>query len=198
MRKQPSAPAPPAPAIQKDDAVNAVAANAPPPSQSETQAEIAGGRQTPKKAKSEIAAGVSELRSAPVVESTTAMRLAKSRAYVTVTAPNSTSMWRFASAGLVEHSVDAGATWAVQVTGVVADLLAGSAPSSQICWVVGRSGTILRTTDGGSHWTKIRAPVTADLLAVFAVDDRQASVSITQASYQTMDGGRTWNKLLPE
>lgn len=127
-----------------------------------------------------------------------ALRMANARNSVTVAAPGATVLWRIASAGIIQHSTDAGSTWTVQTSGVVADLTAGSALSDKVCWIVGRSGTILRTTDGGAHWLKIRPPVADDLLAVFAVDAQQASVSPAQGSYQTMDGGRTWNKLLPE
>ena len=117
---------------------------------------------------------------------------------VTIPAPGGAALWSAGAAGIVRHSTDAGVTWTVQTSGVVADLLAGSAPSDQVCWIVGRSGTILRTTDGGAHWQKIRAPVTDDLLAVFGIDAQQASVALTHGTYQTKDGGRTWTKLLPE
>jgi hypothetical protein len=115
-----------------------------------------------------------------------------------IPAPGGTVLWSAGPAGIVRHSTDAGATWAVQASGVVADLLAGSAPSDKVCWIVGRFATILRTADSGAHWQKIRAPITDDLLAVFAVDAQQASISLAQATYQTKDGGRTWTKLLPE
>jgi photosystem II stability/assembly factor-like uncharacterized protein len=37
-----------------------------------------------------------------------------------------------------------------------------------------------------------------DIRAVVAVDARRATVSLTNGSYQTTDGGATWNKLAPE
>jgi hypothetical protein len=116
----------------------------------------------------------------------------------TIPAPDGTVLWSAGPAGIIRHSTDSGATWTVQTSGVVSDLLAGSAPSDQVCWMVGRSGTILRTTDGGVHWQKIQAPIMDDLLVVFAVDAQQASVSLAQTRYQTKDGGRTWTKLLPQ
>jgi hypothetical protein len=200
MRKEsPSASTPTVPAIQKDDAVRAVAANAP-PSQTDNSltAEIAGGRQTSKKAKSEIAAGTAQLQSAiaPEAETAPAMRVAKARTYATVTAPNSTAMWRFASAGLVEHSTDSGSTWAIQPTGVVADLLSASAPSAKICWIVGRNATILRTTDAGSHWTQVSAPTTADITTVFAVNAQQATITTSaRESYLTKDAAESWSRV---
>jgi hypothetical protein len=127
-----------------------------------------------------------------------AMVLAKSLSAVTITAPGNAAQWRIGAAGIIEHSADNGATWTLQTSGVITDLLAGSAPSDKACWVVGRAGTILRTADGGAHWVKVRPPIVDDFVSVFAVDARQASVSPAQGAYQTMDGGATWKKLAPE
>jgi len=117
---------------------------------------------------------------------------------VTITAPGNAVQWRIGAAGIIEHSADTGASWTLQTSGVLADLLAGSAPSDKVCWIVGRAGTILRTTDGGAHWVKVRPPIVDDFASVFAVDARQATVSPAQGTYQTMDGGATWKKLAPE
>jgi hypothetical protein len=117
---------------------------------------------------------------------------------VIIAAPQGTAEWRIGAAGLVEHSSDAGATWTLQSTGVVADLLAGSALSDKVCWIVGRAGTILRTTDGGDHWSKLPPPIVDDFASVFAVNARQAIVSPANGTYQTKDGGATWKKLAPE
>lgn len=126
------------------------------------------------------------------------MRLANSIGEVTISAPGGIVSWRVGQAGIVEFSSDAGKTWIVQPSGVTTDLLAGSAPSEEVCWIVGGSGTILRTTDAGAHWQKIRPPVQDDIRSVNALDARRATVSLTNGSYQTTDGGGTWNKLAPE
>jgi hypothetical protein len=112
----------------------------------------------------------------------------------TITTPNQSVLWRVAAAGIVQRSADAGVTWTLQKSGVVADLLAGSAPSDKVCWLVGRAGTVLRTTDGGAHWHKVRSPSADDLSTVFAVDADQATVSpaSNNKSYKTSDAGRTW------
>lgn len=117
---------------------------------------------------------------------------------VTVSAPDGRAAWRIGPAGVVEFSSNAEKTWLVQPSGVIADLLAGSAPSDRVCWLVGRAGTILRTTDSGKHWRRVEPPAPDDFKSVFAVNARQATVSATNGSYQTTDGGATWKKLLPE
>lgn len=126
------------------------------------------------------------------------MVLAGAQGPATVPAPNSKVSWRVGRAGAIERSEDAGGTWSLQVSGVVNDLVAGSAPSDKVCWVVGQLGTILRTTDGGATWTKVRSPIADDIRLVFAVSDQQATIFAAHASYRTVDGGVTWNELLPE
>jgi hypothetical protein len=126
------------------------------------------------------------------------MRLANSISEVTIAAPGGTVSWRVGQAGIIEFSRDAGKTWTLQSSGVTTDLLGGSAPTDKVCWIVGGSGTILRTTDSGTHWQKVHPPTQDDLRSVFAVDARQATVSPANGTYQTTDGGATWNKLAPE
>lgn len=126
------------------------------------------------------------------------MRLAKVLAEVTISAPGGRASWRVGPAGFIQFSSDSGKTWAVQPSGVIADLFSGSAPSDQVCWIVGAGGTVLVTTDAGTHWQKVSAPAQVDLRSVFAVNARSATVSSGNDSYQTNDGGATWKKLPPE
>jgi len=126
------------------------------------------------------------------------MRLAKSLGEVTIAAPDGLVSWRVGQAGVIDFSSDAAKTWTLQSSGVTTELLAGSAPTDKVCWIVGGSGTILRTTDAGAHWQKLRPPAQEDILTVVALDARRATVSLTNASYQTTDGGATWNKVAPE
>ena len=126
------------------------------------------------------------------------VRLASTTDATTISAPGGPVRWRVGPAGIIEYSSDAGANWSLQPSGVVADLLSGSAPSDKICWIVGRAGTILRTLDGGTHWQQVHAPVEDDVISIFAVNGQEATVSVAQGSYKTMDGGATWNKLKPE
>ena len=126
------------------------------------------------------------------------LRLANSLAEINISAPDGRVSWRVGQAGIIEFSSNAGKSWAVQPSGVITDLLAGSAISDKICWIVGRAGTILRTTDAGAHWKKINPPTQDDLRSVFAVDAQQAILSSLNARFQTLDGGITWKKMPPE
>jgi photosystem II stability/assembly factor-like uncharacterized protein len=110
-----------------------------------------------------------------------------------VSSPEGEVMWRLLPSGMVQRSADAGATWTLQKTGTIADLLAGSAPSNRICWVVGRGGTVLLTADGGDHWLKISAPSTDDITTVFGVDAQQATITTAKNnSFKTTNGGTSW------
>ena len=139
-----------------------------------------------------------QLEATPRFKSNAEMRLANAVAEITISAPSGLASWRIGPAGVIEFSSDAGKTWTVQPSGVIADLLAGSAPSDKVCWIAGRSGAILRTTDGGAHWQRLRLPTQDDLRSVSAADAQHATVSAANGNYQTTDGGATWNKVAPE
>jgi hypothetical protein len=111
---------------------------------------------------------------------------------ISITSPDGSVTWRLLPAGMIQRSTDSGATWSLQKSGVVVDLLAGSATSAKVCWVAGRNGTILRTTDGGAQWRQISSPTKEDLPAIFAIDDRQATVITPTQLYSTINAGKTW------
>lgn len=104
------------------------------------------------------------------------------------------SLWRAGRAGAIDFSVDNGASWARQVSGVLTDLTAGTAPSAQICWIVGRAGTIVLTTDGGAHWSILPSPIGEDWGGVRASDALHATIWNVRRtkSFETSDGGSTW------
>jgi len=124
-------------------------------------------------------------------------RALSSLAPLSVPAPGGTTLWRIGQAGMIQRSSDSGATWSIQPSGVVADLIAGSAYNDQVCWLVGRAGTILRTTDGGATWQKITAPTSVDLVSVFAINAQSATITDDAAhSYQTSSAGARWSRTL--
>jgi hypothetical protein len=113
-----------------------------------------------------------------------------------VVALNGKSIWRFGEHGAIAHSSDGGKTWKSQEMPVTANLSSGSAPAKNICWIAGAEGTLLRTTDGGKHWQVIITPIAGDLGGVLASDGKHATIWDVprQATYQTSDGGKTWEK----
>jgi hypothetical protein len=108
------------------------------------------------------------------------------------------SIWRFGEHGAIAHSNDGGKTWESQEVVVTATLTSGSAPAKNICWIAGAAGTLLRTTDGGKHWQLIITPIAGDLGGVLANDGKHATIwdERRQATYQTSNGGKTWEKKL--
>jgi photosystem II stability/assembly factor-like uncharacterized protein len=105
-------------------------------------------------------------------------------------APN--VQWRFAEAGVVERSIDGGASWTRLATGVTADLTAGSAPAATVCWLVGRGGIVLLTTDAAT-WSRVKSPADADLVSVEATDARTAVVGAADGrAFRTSDAGVSW------
>jgi hypothetical protein len=179
-------------------AANAVPAA--PPSETEAFSRGTAERSAAPKQKSEVA-GMAAAAPAVLAESASGARkkellqradaLHASKRIIAV--PGGKVQWSVGPDGAILRSADGGKSWAQQVSGVTAELLAGSAPSESVCWVVGKQGTVLLTTDG-EHWTKIAAPTTADLSGVTARDARSAAVwsATGRPRYLTEDAGRTW------
>ena len=189
-RRDAPSPKPPQPALERSANATPVP-SAPAPSSAQTQVSTESVEVSGAITQEQEIGGMSRFKQSEV-------RLANSVAEVTISAPGGQVAWRVGQAGVIEFSPDAGKSWIVQPSGVISDLLSGSAPSDKVCWIVGRAGTLLRTTDGGAHWQKLRPPSQEDLHYVFAVDARQATVSLASSKYQTTDGGTTWKKLAPE
>jgi hypothetical protein len=101
--------------------------------------------------------------------------------------------WEFGPGGQIWRSVDAGSTWKQQISGVSANLVAGSAPSATTCWAVGAAGTVLLTTDG-ERWMHRPFPEAVHLVAVTASSARAATVTTRDGRrFQTLDAGLTWS-----
>jgi len=111
-------------------------------------------------------------------------------------ASNGKSIWRFGEHGAIAHSSDSGKTWKSQEVPVTGTLTSGSAPAKNICWIAGAAGTLLRTTDGGKHWQLIITPIAGDLGGVLASDGKHANIwdAAHRETYQTSNGGKTWEK----
>ncbi|HEX3409620.1 MAG TPA: hypothetical protein VHS07_05035 [Candidatus Binataceae bacterium] len=111
-----------------------------------------------------------------------------------IEAPDHTTLWMVGAHGSISRYSE-GTGWVPLISGVNADLTAGSARSGTICWIVGRDGTILRTADG-EHWTTVVAPVREDLIEVNASSATAATISTASGHrFETTDGGVTWRPL---
>jgi photosystem II stability/assembly factor-like uncharacterized protein len=95
--------------------------------------------------------------------------------------------------GVVQQSIDGGATWATQYTlDAGTALVAGAAPSSSICWFVGDAGAVFVTADGRA-WRRAPFPEATHLIAVTATDARNAEVvTADKRVFVTTDGGQRW------
>ena len=109
-----------------------------------------------------------------------------------IQSPDANVRWRIMGGTVVQHSVDAGASWTTHDVKVEAPLVAGSAPTAGVCWLVGRQGTVLVTTDGRT-WQRVTSPAAVDLLGVVATSADNATVTAADGrSLTTTDRGRTW------
>jgi hypothetical protein len=113
-----------------------------------------------------------------------------------ILSPDNKVWWKLGPGGTVELTTDGGKKWKSLDTGAISQLTAGAAPSSKVCWIAGKAGTLVLTRDRGSHWARISTPITADLGGVHAADAKHASIwdAANQISYETFNGGATWNQ----
>jgi len=122
-------------------------------------------------------------------------RIAAAVTPLSVPAPDGTTIWRIGQAGMIQRSTDSGATWSIQPSGVVSDLIAGSAYSGQVCWLVGRNGTILRTINGGATWQKLTSPSNVDLLSIFSINADSATITDAAGrAFETTTAGAHWTR----
>ncbi|TET38757.1 MAG: hypothetical protein E3J72_02030 [Planctomycetota bacterium] len=87
-----------------------------------------------------------------------------------VTAVDADRAWICGQAGTIANTVDGGATWTMQESGVSKSLLGIDFIDANRGWCVGGGGTILATTDGGETWVPQDSGVSHDLASVSAVD----------------------------
>jgi hypothetical protein len=191
------APRQPQPAEARADAASAAKAAAP---QRAAAAETAPIDAAPLQAPAAVppaAAPAPLLRERAMVDA--ALRGAGANAFVGVAgegaliaSPDPNVRWRLQTDGRVARSIDGGATWETQSTGIRATLTAGSAPSPTICWLVGPQGSIALTTDGRT-WLRVAFPQSIDLASIRATDAAHATVrAVDGRAFTTADGGRTW------
>ncbi|MGA2624722.1 MAG: YCF48-related protein [Bacteroidota bacterium] len=97
-------------------------------------------------------------------------------------------------AGTILHSLDTGATWAVQASGTNLTLYGINFVDANTVIAVGDSGVILRSSDGGSTWSTIASGTTNALKSVsFGSSTVGVAAGGGGTILQTTDGGATWS-----
>ena len=114
------------------------------------------------------------------------------QAQVVAQTADGSTRWRSVTPGSVQRSIDAGATWETQSTGVAAIVSSGAAPSKSVCWLVGKGGVVLLSPDGRA-WRQVPFPEAVDLVSVAATDASSAAVTtVNGRTFTTTDGGKSW------
>jgi photosystem II stability/assembly factor-like uncharacterized protein len=100
--------------------------------------------------------------------------------------------WRVLVSGVVEKSIDGGATWAAAAIQPPQPITGGAAPQPEVCWLIGRGGVVLRSTDGAT-FARVQFPDSGDLSAITATSALAATITTASGrSFTTTDGGKTW------
>jgi Putative zinc-finger len=100
--------------------------------------------------------------------------------------------WRVWASGVVERSVDGGATWTREPSVDAPAARAIYAPSRDVCWIVGDRGLILRF-EAGRGWTRVPPPAQVSFVAVEPSDALRATITASDGRrFTTTDGGQTW------
>jgi photosystem II stability/assembly factor-like uncharacterized protein/tetratricopeptide (TPR) repeat protein len=117
--------------------------------------------------------------------------------------------WAVGDEGVVWHTIDGGATWERQSTGVRAALRAVHFVTPYTGWAAGREelpgggsvGVVLRTADGGITWEAVGSGTVPGLNTVHFFNDRlgiaagDAADAYPSGVFVTTDGGRAWKAL---
>ena len=172
----PAQPAAPAPSPMVGQPAVVITAT-PPATEERARADVADRKSVSEAVIANVAAGAAAgFRQAPLVVQTA----------------DGSTRWRSLTPGSVQRSIDAGATWETQSTGVAAIVSSGAAPSKSVCWLVGKGGVVLLSSDGRS-WRQVPFPDTADLVSVAATDASSAAVTtVNGRTFTTRDGGKSW------
>ena len=107
------------------------------------------------------------------------------------------------SGGRVYRTINAGASWQLETTGVTIDLRGVCFPHNNLIgYVVGgeTSGLIMKTTDAGRHWASQTVSDTAPLQCISFPENTLTGYTVGWSGviHKTTDGGTTWqNQVSP-
>ena len=107
--------------------------------------------------------------------------------------------WRILSSGVVERSIDDGATWTAVPLNLEppARVTRGAAPTPSACWLIGPRGLVLLSIDN-QRFERVKFPEDVDLTAISANDARTARATTADGRvFVTADGGVTWKREQP-
>jgi photosystem II stability/assembly factor-like uncharacterized protein len=110
--------------------------------------------------------------------------------------PSLGGQWTLSPEGVLQRSLDSGATWSSVTVASHVALRAVSALGNDV-WVGGAGGALFHSSDNGMHWTQVRPSVqgkvlTADIIGVEFKDPAHGRVTTTYELWTTSDAGKTW------
>jgi photosystem II stability/assembly factor-like uncharacterized protein len=100
--------------------------------------------------------------------------------------------WAVGESGTILKTVDGGAHWLPQSSGVDVRLTTLVIVSPSVVWAGGDNGLLVITEDGGLSWRSASLGRTDSLQGLQASDGRTAWLSTSSGSYATLDGGLSW------
>ncbi|HIC89349.1 MAG TPA: hypothetical protein EYP04_08100, partial [Anaerolineae bacterium] len=105
---------------------------------------------------------------------------------------NTNEGWLVGDSGYIQHTTDAGDSWANQTSGTSNTLRDVVFVDADIGWAVGDGGVVLHTTDSGNTWMLQTSGTTRDLYTLYFRDASHGWIGGTCIILRTEDGGETW------
>ena len=128
----------------------------------------------------------------------TTMSDARITSQLVTLSPSLGAQWTLSPEGVLQRSLDSGATWTPVAVAANVALRAVSASGSDV-WVGGAGGALFHSFDNGERWTQVRPSVagkvlTGDIVGLEFKDLAHGQLTTTYELWTTWDGGKTWVK----
>ena len=106
--------------------------------------------------------------------------------------------WTVSPDGILQRSLDSGATWTAVTVAPNIALRAVSASDIDV-WVGGADGALFHSFDNGEHWTQVRPSIkgnvlSGDILGLEFKDLAHGQLTTAHEMWTTSDGGKTWSR----
>jgi len=106
---------------------------------------------------------------------------------------NAQTGWAVGDAGTILKTVNGGATWTAQTSGIAKTLLSVYFTDTHTGWAVGSAGEIIKTNDSGQTWITQNSGTTNSLWSVHFADNQTGwVVSGGGRILKTINGGQDW------